>query len=197
MTKWTKRCGLVVLGLCVAGCGSPAGSRGVKDAGDAGEGQTAPTAKRTELSMVGYDVRRLRPGDTPLAESFERLRASTLRDGKRAAVLFSADWCEPCRDLAVELGNLHPAGLIDDVRIIELKEEEWQKSVRMDEFNGLRARWDRVLNRYPLFVVLDAQGDALEEMQQGRERLEAAGLAATIPNWFASLRAADWRLPRD
>ncbi len=145
--------------------------------------------------MVGYDVRRLRPAKEPLAKSFERMRAATARDGKKAAVLFSADWCQPCRDLEIELGNLHPQGTVDDVRIIELQEEEWQKAVRMDEFNGLRAQWDRVLNRYPLFVVLDDQGARVDEMQRGRERLEEAGVAATIPNWFASLRALNWRPP--
>jgi hypothetical protein len=97
--------------------------------------------------------------------------------------------------LESELGNLHPAGTIEDVRIIVLKEEEWQKAVRMDEFNGLRTQWDRVLNQYPLFVLLDDQGARVEEMQGGRERLEAAGIAATVPNWFASLRALGWQRP--
>jgi len=145
--------------------------------------------------MVGYDLRRLRPTDEPLVESFKRISGATTRDGRRVAVLFSADWCEPCRDLEIELGNLHPQGTIDDVRIVELKEEDWQKAVRMDEYNELRAQWDRVLNRYPLFVVLDDDGAALEEMQRGRERLEEAGVAATIPNWFASLRSSNWRSP--
>ena len=148
MTRGVQRGAIVMLSLCSVGCGSPAGTGGGKDAAAAAGGEAPATSARAEISMVGYDVRRIRPGDTPLVDSFERLRTATLRDGKRAAVLFSADWCQPCRDLAVELGNLHPQGLIDDVRIIELQEEEWQQAVRMDEFNGLRARWDRVLNRY-------------------------------------------------
>jgi thiol-disulfide isomerase/thioredoxin len=184
---------VMVFGCSVFGCQAPSGSEGATQAG--GVEKSTPAARENELSMVGYDIRRLRPTDEPLVKGFERMRAATVKEGKRVAVLFSADWCEPCRDLEIELGNLHPRGTIEDVRIIELKEEEWQKAVRMDEFNGLRTQWDRVLNRYPLFVVLDDQGVRVEEMQGGRERLEAAGIAATVPNWFASLRALDWQRP--
>lgn len=183
----------MVFGCSVVGCHAPSGSEGATQSGGVAKG--TPVARDQEPSMVGYDVRRLRPTEEPLVAGFERMRAATVKEGKRVAVLFSADWCEPCRDLESELGNLHPAGTIEDVRIIVLKEEEWQKAVRMDEFNGLRTQWDRVLNQYPLFVLLDDQGARVEEMQGGRERLEAAGIAATVPNWFASLRALGWQRP--
>lgn len=155
----------------------------------------APAPTDDPHRLVGYDVRRVRPGGGTLTEAFDGALARAQKDGQRPAVLFSADWCEPCRDLEIELGNMHPASAIGDVRIFILKEEEWQKAVRMDEYNGLRTRWDTVINSYPLFVVLDDDGAPIEEMQAGRERLESSEVAATLPNWFAGLRAAGWQIP--
>ena len=176
--------------LCVAGCGAREPATSASVTGSASAPAAAPV--RDTQRMVGYDVRRIRPGDTSLEAAFERGRVAAVSDGRHVAVLFSADWCQPCRDLELELGNLHPASAIEDVRILMLKEEEWQKAVRMDEFNGLRARWDKVLNRYPLFVFLDENGVMIEEMQAGREAMEAEGIAATLPSWFARLRARGW-----
>ena len=119
---------------------------------------------------------------------FERLRGEALRDGKRAAVLFSADWCEPCRDLESELGNRHPASEIGDVRILVLKEEDWTAAARMDEFNALRRRWADQVGSYPLLLLLDAEGQRREEMKAAIERLEAAGAAATLAHWLADTR---------
>ena len=140
--------------------------------------------------LVGYDLRRLRPReDEPLADMFARVRAQASAEDKRVAVLFSADWCEPCRVLDLELGNTHPSSMIGDVRVLELKEDDWSKAARMDEFNALRRRWEPVLNTYPLLILLDAEGERREEMKEAKERLEAAGLDPTLPIWFESTRS--------
>jgi hypothetical protein len=135
--------------------------------------------------LVGYDLRRLRPRDGELlADMFERVRGEALGEHKRVAVLFSADWCEPCRHLDLELGNTHPESMIGDVRVLELKEDDWVAVARMDEFNSLRRRWEPQLNTYPLLILLDNAGGRVEEMKQAIERLEAAGLEPTLPVWF-------------
>jgi thiol-disulfide isomerase/thioredoxin len=140
--------------------------------------------------LVGYDLRRLRPrDDEPLAEMFERVRADALREHKRIVVLFSADWCEPCRHLDLELGNTHPTSMIGDVRVLELKEDDWVAVARMDEFNSLRRRWEPVLNTYPLVILLDDAGGRVEEMKEAKLRLEAAGLEPTLPVWFDMSRS--------
>jgi thiol-disulfide isomerase/thioredoxin len=151
------------------------------------EASPAPAAR--PAAEVGYDLRRLRPRDEEtLAAMFERLRAQALADGKRVAVLFSADWCEPCRKLDAELGNRHSPEMIGDVRILELKEEDWSAAARMDEFNELRRRWADQVGSYPLLMLLDAEGQRLEEMKQAIERLEAASIEPTLANWFADTR---------
>lgn len=153
---------------------------------------TRPTASEQERDpLVGYDLRRLRPrDDEPLTDSFEQLRKQAVDEGKRVAVLFSADWCEPCRHLDLELGNTHPASMIGDVRILELKEDDWSAVARMDEFNTLRRRWEPVLNTYPLLILLDGEGQRIEEMKDAKDRLEAAGMQPTLPIWFESSRLA-------
>jgi thiol-disulfide isomerase/thioredoxin len=151
------------------------------------QAESTPTASEqpSEDPMVGYDLRRLRPrDDEPLAAMFERVRTEALRENKRVAVLFSADWCEPCRHLDLELGNTHPQSMIGDVRVLELKEEDWVAVARMDEFNSLRRRWEPVMNTYPLLILLDNAGGRIEEMKEAKERLEAAGLEPTLPVWF-------------
>jgi thiol-disulfide isomerase/thioredoxin len=138
--------------------------------------------------LVGYDLRRLRPRDQPLAAMFDEKAGKARAEDKRVVVLFSADWCAPCRRLDTELGNQHPRAAIGDVRIFELKEEEWQTATRMDEFNRLRARWHPTLNSYPVMVVLDESGMLVEEMKQGKARLEGDGLDPTVPIWLESTR---------
>jgi thiol-disulfide isomerase/thioredoxin len=141
--------------------------------------------------MIGYDLRRLRPrDDETLAAMFERLHAQAKADGKRVAVLFSADWCAPCKQIEAELGNLQPAEQIEDVRVFELKEEDWSEVTRMSEFNELRARWYPKKGSYPVLVLLDSEGAALEEMKEAIDRLEGEGLEPTLPNWFATSRKA-------
>lgn len=150
-----------------------------------------PAADPAADPMVGYDLRRLRPrGGETLAAMFDRMRVQALADKKRVVVLFSADWCEPCKRLDLEFGNTHPASMIADVRILELKEEDWKAAARMDEFNELRRRWEPALGTYPLAVLLDEDGQRRDEMKAAKERLEADGLEPTLPVWFASTRSS-------
>lgn len=152
-----------------------------------GDGEASTAA--AQQPGVGYDLRHVRPVDgQPLPEVFERMQASANKDGKQLAILFSANWCERCRRLELELGNLHPESEIGHMRIVELVEEEWEQVIRMNEFNALRQRWDEKDGTYPLLVVLDAEGNKVEEMKEAVERLEKAGVAATLPNWFKELR---------
>ena len=149
----------------------------------------APVAVSTAEATVGYDLRRLRPRDEEtLAEMFDRQRALAAKDGKRVAALFSADWCEPCRLLETELGNRHPARQIGDVRILELKEEDWAAATRMDEFDALRKRWTGITGSYPLLLLLDDAGKKREEMKEAKDRLNAAGVPDTLADWFADTR---------
>lgn len=169
----------LVLASCAIACGSESG-RAAK-----------PRADRPDdgIEMVGYDIRRLRPvNDELLTDMFERTFAKAVADGKTVAVLFSADWCEPCRVLDTELGNEHPVDMIGHIRVIELKEEDWEGVTRMDEFNALRSRWHKTLNSYPVVVMLDREGQKVEEMKEAIARLEAEGLDPTLPIWFASRR---------
>lgn len=171
---------LFTLGLVVASCGG-----GAKQAAQ-------DKAEASNAGPVGYDLRRLRPRNEETLEAmFERTFEQATKDGKRVAVLFSADWCEPCQILDTELGNEHPAEMIDHVRILELKEEDWEAVTRMDEFNGLRSRWHKTLNSYPVLVLLDHQGGKVEEMKEAIARLEAEGLDATLPVWLASHRTSE------
>lgn len=137
--------------------------------------------------LVGYDLRRLRPiDDESLAAMFDRVHAAARAEGKRVVVLFSADWCEPCKRLDLELGNQHPSSMIGDVRILELKEDDWKAAARMDEYNDLRARWEPVAGNYPLVLLLDEQGKRRDEMKEAKLRLEAQGVDPTLPIWLAS-----------
>ena len=162
------------------------------------ETPSAPAAKPTAAkdTTVGYDLRRLRPrNEEPLADMFERMRKQALADGKTVAVLFSADWCEPCRKLELELGNMQPADAIGHVRILELKEEDWEVATRLDEFEALRAHWYGRANSYPVFVVLDDEGKKIEEMQEAIERLEKTGVEPTVANWFRELAGPPAQAP--
>jgi len=148
-----------------------------------------PASASAQAKMIGYDLRRLRPrDDETLAAMFERLHSQAKADKKRVAVLFSADWCAPCKQIEAELGNLQPAEQIEDVRIFELKEEDWTEVTRMSEFNELRTRWYPKKGSYPVLVLLDQDGAALEEMKEAIDRLEAEGIEPTLPNWFTTSR---------
>jgi thiol-disulfide isomerase/thioredoxin len=118
---------------------------------------------------------------------FGRLAQLANEDGKQVAVLFSADWCEPCRHLELELGNVHAASKIGKFRILELKEEDWMGASRMNEFNALRKRWYAKTDSYPVFILLDPQEQKIEEMKEAIDRLTAAGLEPTVSNWFANV----------
>jgi len=169
-----------LLALLLVACGGDGGA-----ASPAASAQAATAAPE----KVGYDLRRLRPTtDEPLVKTFERMHAQAKADGKQLAILFSADWCERCRRLELELGNLHPATDIAHVRILELVEEDWEQALRMNEFDQLRLRWDTTKGTYPLFVVLDADGRKVEEMKEAVDRLEQAGQEATLAAWFRGLR---------
>ncbi len=156
-------------------------------------GDEAPSAVASASAkgprVVGYDLRRLRPrNEEKLADMFERMRVQAAKEGKRVAVLFSADWCEPCRKLNLELGNEQPEDAIGHVRILELVEEDWEAATRLDEFEGLRARWGGQASSYPDFVVLDADGKKVEEMHDAIDRLTAEGTEPTVANWFRQLK---------
>lgn len=142
-------------------------------------------------AAVGYDLRTLRPrNEEKLVDMFERMRQKALADGKQVAVLFSAGWCEPCQRLELELGNMHPASQIEHVRILELKEEDWGAVTRMNEFNDLRRRWYPALNSYPVFIILDADGNKIEEMKEAIERLQGEGQSEpSVATWFESTKA--------
>jgi thiol-disulfide isomerase/thioredoxin len=149
-------------------------------------GKSAPAAVDDD-PLVGYDLRRLRPiDDEPLAGMFDRVHATARADGKRVVVMFSADWCEPCKRIDLELGNTHPASMIGGFRILELKEDDWKAAARMDEYNDLRARWEPISGSYPLVVLLDEQGKRVDEMKEAKARLEAQGLEPTLPIWLSS-----------
>lgn len=167
---------IAVLALVLAACG------------DGSAKAPASTPAASASTKIGYDLRRLRPRDEEkLADMFERLRAQAVADGKLAAVLFSADWCEPCRALDLELGNTAEKADIGHVRIFELKEEDWEAATRMDEYAALRKRWDDRANSYPLFIALDAEGKKIEEMREAIDRLGNEGVAPTVPNWLRGL----------
>jgi thiol-disulfide isomerase/thioredoxin len=167
---------ITLLALVLAACGD----------GSASPPASAPAASAS--TKIGYDLRRLRPRDEEkLADMFERLRAQAVADGKLAAVLFSADWCEPCRALDLELGNTAEKSDIGHVRIFELKEEDWEAATRMDEYAALRKRWDDRANSYPLFIALDAEGKKIEEMREAIDRLGNEGVEPTVPNWLRGL----------
>ena len=150
-----------------------------------------PAAKQAVAEQdVGYDVRRLRPRDgEPLSAMFDRMRGDAVKEGKHVAVLFSADWCEPCRDLALELGNTHPASSIGSFRVLELVEEDWEGATRIGEFNDLRRRWYAPISTYPVFLVLDDKGNKIEEMKEAIDRLQGAGIEPSLANWFADITA--------
>jgi hypothetical protein len=173
---------MALLGLLVLACGGDGEAAGAARPA----GATQPAA---EPEKVGYDLRRLRPTtEEPLVKTFERMHAQARAEGKQVAMLFSAEWCERCSRLELELGNLHPTGDIAHVRILELVEEDWEQALRMNEFELLRQRWDTTKGTYPLFVVLDDAGGKVEEMKEAVERLEHAGQAATVATWFRGLR---------
>lgn len=173
---------IVCLGGLLVGCGPQP---------EAAKKVDAAKATTTAADAVGYDLRRLRPRDgEALAATFDRLRTQAVADGKRVAVLFSADWCEPCRDLEEELGNKHPSEKIGGVQILEVKEEDWTAVTRMDEFDDLRVRWSPITGSYPLLVLLNEEGKKQEEMKEAIDRLKAEGVEPTLANWLADTRAS-------
>src|SRR5690606_30503470 len=172
------RASALLLSILLSACGTP----------DAPPDAASTSTQAEADPLIGYDLRRLRPREgEPLAVMFDRLQAEARAEGMRVVVLFSADWCEPCKHLDLELGNMHPRSMIGSIRVLELKEDDWSAAARMDEYNALRRRWESVLGTYPLVVLLDDAGKRIEEMKEAKDRLEAQGLDATLPLWFASV----------
>jgi hypothetical protein len=162
----------------MAGCGTP----GEAPAPEASE------QKPDANPMVGYDLRSIRPRDgEALRDSFERQRHKALAEGKQVAVLLTADWCERCRMLELELGKMHPESMIAHIRILKLKEEDWEAVTRMNEFRDLNHRWSPVLE-YPMFVLLDDDGERVETEEGAKARLLGMGVEPTLPYWFESVR---------
>lgn len=178
----STRASAMLLSILLSACGTP------EPASQASGADGGSVRQQEDDPLVGYDLRRLRPReDEPLANMFDRLQAEARAEGMRVVVLFSADWCEPCKHLDLELGNMHPRSMIGSIRVLELKEDDWSAAARMDEYNALRRRWESVLGTYPLVVLLDDAGKRIEEMKEAKDRLEAQGLDATLPLWFASV----------
>ncbi len=178
---------LAALLLVGIACGSEGSVEPTADAAARRDG-AAIDATQDPSELVAYDIRSLRPTEERLGERFDRLLAQANKDNKRVAVLFSADWCESCRVLTHELGAMHPRSMIGDVRIFELKEEDWEAEMRGDELTGLRVRFHPAIGTYPLFVLLDREGKVLEEMKVGATRLQDNGLTPTLALWFESAR---------
>ena len=172
-------------GLCLALLGSFACGPGQGSKEDAA---SSAGEESNKAEIVGYDIRVIRPTKDPLATVFEKLRQQALAENKRVAVLFSADWCGVCQNIETELGNEHPREAIGDVRIVIIKEEDWDGATRMNEFNDLRLQWSDTVLSYPLFLLLDEKGEAQEEMKQAVERFEKEGLKPNLAMWFESTR---------
>ncbi len=182
---WTNKSQMraLFIGLMVALAACGGGEPG-------GETPAAPVASKKKPKTVGYDLRRLRPRpEEKLEDMFNRMHAQAKSEGKRVVVLFSADWCEPCRKLELQLGSMQDPAKIGDFRILELKEEDWEAATRMNEFNNLRRRWYTAMNSYPVFIVLDEQAGKIEEMKEAIARLDGEGIEPTVENWFANIAA--------
>jgi thiol-disulfide isomerase/thioredoxin len=170
--------------LCVALTLSACGGEDSPPSADESKEAVAKSEAEGDKA-VPYDLRQIRPGEKKLADVFEASRKGALAEGKQVAVLFSADWCAPCKRLEAELGNTQPRSQIGEVRIVMVKEEDWRDSTRMVEFDNLRLRWSPAVGAFPLFVLLNEDGSAREEMKEAIERLESQGLEPTVANWFA------------
>lgn len=178
---------LVALAVVVSGV---VGTTCSRDASPPRHEVTAAPAGPLLPALVGYDIRRIRPQADPLEDTFARLEKTARSEGMRVALLFSADWCDSCKRLELEFGNSHPAGTIDDVRILQFVEEDWEAATRMDEVYDLRRRYYPRLDNYPVMLLLDGDGHLIEEMADASKRLEAAGEDPSMVNWFASSRDA-------
>lgn len=174
-TAWAFCAGLAACGE--AATSAPAGA----------EARPVPEGARD----VGYDLRVLKPRESePLSATFERLAAQAQKESKHVVLLFSADWCNKCKKLDLELGNLHPAGAIGHVRLFKLVEEHWSEAMRTDEFEALRKRFSgSEAGTYPLMVALDDKLERREEMRDAIRRLEEAGRPPKLAEWFAALQS--------
>jgi hypothetical protein len=172
----------LLIAAMLPGCGSSTVSK--VGPANTNVGEASPAAP----ALVRFDIRELKPTPEPLVERFDHTAQEARAENKDVVVFFSADWCNACRDVELDLGGLHAPEEIDHVRILQLKEEAWEKQGRLDEFNTLRERWSDEMFTYPMIVLLDGAGKKREDMNQAKTRIEADGTTPTFVRWFAGIR---------
>ena len=151
-------------------CSSGQEERGAAKTADAAATPAAAPAK------VGYDLRRLRPRDGETLEAmFERLRGRALADDKRVAVLFSADWCAPCKRESSTIADQYDrwrsetgvkliAVSIDDARSTArvapyVNGQDWDYEVYLDPNGDLKRALN--VNNVPHTFLLNGKGEVV------------------------------------
>ena len=112
------------------------------------EEKAAPAASKPK--MVGYDLRMLRPGEQKLGEQFDAMHKASLGEGKQVAVLFSADWCAPCKAAKKAiLENVALKRIVDSYDVVQYN---------FDIATPMRKKYK--VDRVPTFIVV-ADGEEI------------------------------------